>query len=256
MPAANRLTRFSDRVENYIKYRPRYPDAVLEVLREHTDLTSDAIIADIGSGTGIFSEQLLGAGQQAVIGVEPNDAMRAAAEDLLAQYTGFQSINGTSEVTHIASHSVDLIVAAQAFHWFDPIPTRQEFRRILKPNGWVALLWNARFRHETPFMAGYTALLETYCPDYKDVEHGRAEANNLVTLYGTAPRCITMPNAQYFDFEQLKGRFLSSSYSPKPNSTHYSAAMRALTELFAAHAQTGQIAFEYTTKVYLGQVSK
>lgn len=251
MPASNRLTRFSDRVENYINYRPRYPEAVIPYLRETCQLQPQAVIADIGSGTGIFSEQLLKAGQTTVIGVEPNAPMRDAAESLLADYAGFKSVEGTSEATTLHSQSVDMIVAAQAFHWFDPIPTRKEFLRILKPNGWIVLVWNARFRHETPFMAGYTQLLETYCPDYKDVEHSRSETS-IDALYGAPPHCHTLPNAQYFTRDQLQGRFLSSSYSPSPEDHQYAAALAALSDLFATHAQDNYVAFEYTTKVYVG----
>ena len=157
--------RFSSRVENYVRFRPGYPPAVLDVLRAECALTRDSVVADVGSGTGIFSEFLLGAGCT-VLGVEPNDEMRRAAEGTLARQTRFRSVPGTAEATTLPERSVDLVTAAQAFHWFDRARTRAEFRRILKPRGWTALVWNDRQLDSTPFLRGYEALLQRFGTDY------------------------------------------------------------------------------------------
>lgn len=157
--------RFSDRVENYVRYRPSYPAAVLDVLREEIGLTPDWSIADVGSGTGISAALLLDNGNE-VFAVEPNGPMRAAAEKLLAPYPKFHAVDGTAEATTLDARSVDAVVAAQAFHWFDPAAFGGECRRILKPNGWAVLLWNARRLDATPFLRGYEELLQKYGTDY------------------------------------------------------------------------------------------
>src|SRR5437870_2796600 len=145
--------RFSRRVENYVKYRPGYPGAVLDWLRQHCGLTADWVIADIGSGTGFLAELFLKNGNR-VFGTEPNSEMRAAGETLLKKYSRFVSVDGSAEATGLDSSSVDLITAGQAFHWFDRPRARQEFERILKPGGWAALVWNERLIN-TPFLVAY-----------------------------------------------------------------------------------------------------
>ncbi len=170
--------RFSDRVENYVRYRPSYPDEIVQILRDETALNPDSVIADVGSGTGISAELFLKNGNT-VFGIEPNLQMRQAAEQLLKPYSDFRSVDGTSEATTLASASVDYAVAAQAFHWFDPSRTRQEFVRILRPSGWVVLIWNARRLESTPFLRAYEQLLQEYGTDYLQV---RAENIDLEEL--------------------------------------------------------------------------
>jgi ubiquinone/menaquinone biosynthesis C-methylase UbiE len=147
--------RFSSRVDNYIRYRPGYPDAILDTLRDAYGLTPASIVADVGSGTGILTEMFLRHGN-VVYGIEPNREMREAAERLLAGYDRFHSVAATAEDTTLGDDSVDLVTAGQAFHWFDPSKARAEFARVLKPGGWVALIWNERVV-TTPFLADYAA---------------------------------------------------------------------------------------------------
>ena len=150
--------RFSDRVDNYVRYRPSYPTAVLETLRSECDLSVATVVADIGSGTGILTRLFLENGNR-VYGVEPNAEMRGAAEKLLRDFPGFESVAGTAEETGLAANSIDLVVAAQAFHWFDPDRAGMEFQRILRPGGWVALVWNERLVGASPFLREYEELL-------------------------------------------------------------------------------------------------
>ena len=119
-------SRFNNRVENYIAYRPKYPAAVAEFLRNELGLSAASVVADVGSGTGILSELLLRAGCT-VFGVEPNEAMREAAEELLQAYPNFKSVHGTAEATTLDDSSVDFVTAGQAFHWFDIEGARREF---------------------------------------------------------------------------------------------------------------------------------
>src|SRR3954468_20199343 len=146
--------RFSNRVADYVRYRPSYPPAVLDMLRREAGLEPKAVIADVGSGTGISAGLFLREGCT-VFAVEPNNEMRHAAETLLKDHTSFHSVSGTAEATTLTEHSVDFVVAAQAFHWFNPKPTRAEFTRILKPGGWVVLMWNERRLDTNPFLRDY-----------------------------------------------------------------------------------------------------
>ena len=144
-------TRFSDRVADYVRTRPGYPTAVLDILGTETGLNPATVVADVGAGTGLSAELFLRNGNT-VFGVEPNREMREAAESLLAGYANFHSVAGSAESTTLPDASVDLIVAGQAFHWFDVPRARAEFRRILRPDGVVVLMWNTRRLDTTPFL--------------------------------------------------------------------------------------------------------
>src|ERR1700758_3146981 len=172
MPASNATSRFSDRVENYVRYRPGYPPEALQALRSQCRLSSDHAIADIASGTGIWARMLLQNGNR-VFGVEPNAEMRQAGERLLAGFPNFTSVAGTAEATTLPNESVDVVTAAQAAHWFDRERARREFVRILKPGGWLVLLWNERLTDATAFLRAYEQLLLTFGTDYADVRHER-----------------------------------------------------------------------------------
>ncbi len=164
LTALHATTRFSDRVANYVKYRPSYPKEIVLFLENKIHLTIGQRIADIGSGTGIFSELFLKSGYR-VTGIEPNENMRKASEIKLGRYPGFTSRNNTAEQTGLRSHSVDLITVAQSFHRVEPVQTKKEFLRILKPEGHIVLGWNLRLKH-TAFLRGYKALKEKFRIDY------------------------------------------------------------------------------------------
>lgn len=246
--------RFTSRVETYAKYRPTYPAAVVDLLRSECGLTADAIVADVGSGTGILSELILKNGNE-VIGVEPNQAMRLAAEHLLSSHTTFRSVAGSAEASRLPSASVDLITAGQAFHWFDAVAARREFARILKPMGYVALIWNDRQLDSTEFLRAYEALLRQYGTDYAKVQE--FNPRNVVTEF-FAPAGSTLkqfPNRQEFDYEGFKGRVLSASYTPEPGNPNFEPMLSALRKLFDIHQVDGKVAFEYDTKVFYGQLA-
>ena len=246
--------RFSNRVENYIRFRPSYPQAVIEVLRRNCQLTETDAIADIGSGTGILAEMFLRNGNL-VYGVEPNRQMREAGERLLKGYGRFQSINATAEETRLPSMSVDFVTAGQAFHWFDQAQARREFKRILKPEGWVVLVWNERREDSTPFAQEYERLLRSYGTDYEEVGHKRIDKEALRPFFGDDFHSATFENSQSFDFEGLKGRLLSSSYAPVAGHPQHAPMLFELERIFDEHQVNGQVAFEYDTNIYYGHLS-
>lgn len=248
--------RFTSRVENYIKYRPSYPADLLQLLRTESGMGLGAVVADIGSGTGILTKQLLDAGNR-VYGVEPNKEMRQAAEALLAGYPNFRSIDATAENTTLPTHSIDLITAGQAFHWFDPVRARAEFARILKPGGLAALIWNQRKEDASPFLAEYDQMLRTHCPEYEEIRHQRIEHEQIGTLFGSGGYTeAEFDNSQLFDYEGLKGRLLSSSYTPEPDHPNHDPLLKRLRELFDEHEQAGYVAIDYRTQVYYGQITE
>ncbi|HXF24213.1 MAG TPA: class I SAM-dependent methyltransferase [Gemmatimonadaceae bacterium] len=249
--------RFSDRVENYVLYRPAYPAGVIDVLARETGLTPQSEIADIGSGTGISSELFLRNGNT-VFGVEPNTEMREPAERLLAAYPRFHSVPARAEATTLRNASVDYVTAGQAFHWFDPQLARTEFARILRPDGWAVLLWNARRLDSTPFLRDYDAMLERYGTDYRQVRHQHLDAARLRALFGgerdSAFQHRTLYNEQRFDFEGLRGRLLSSSYTPTASHPGYLPMLRELRRIFDEYAEDGSVTIQYDTDIYFGHI--
>ena len=213
--------RFSSRVENYVKYRPGYPKTILALLRRDCGLSPASVIADIGSGTGLSAKLFLPNGNR-VYGVEPNPEMREAGERLLAKYARFTSVAATAEATTLPDACADFVVAGQAFHWFDIPATRAEFTRILKPDGWIVLMWNERHVSDTIFLRNYERILKTYCPEYAIVDHRRVDARTLHKFFGRQGfKFAHFDNAQKFDFEGLRGRLLSSSYVPEPGQPNH-----------------------------------
>jgi len=249
----NPTTRFTDRVENYIKYRPSYPADVIEYLKSEGILKDDTVIADIGSGTGLSAEMFLKNGNS-VYGVEPNDAMREAAEKLLSVYSNFRSINATAEETALPVNSIDLIICAQAFHWFDIQKVKIEFKRILKPTGRVCLIWNERVLDGNPFLVAYEKLLLKYGTDYKNVRHENIDENKLNEFFESGYTMKTFPNKQVFDLAGVTGRLLSSSYTPQYDSPLYEPMLAELNEIFEKNQVNGFIEFLYDTNIYTGKL--
>lgn len=254
MPADDAATRFSTRVADYVKYRPTYPPETVDFVLSTTQLASTCSIADIGSGTGISAELFLRRGCT-VIGIEPNADMRAAAETQLAGYPLFRSVAGSAEATTLPAESVDLVVAAQAFHWFDVPRTRAEFARITRAPHWCALLWNTLRREGTPFVAAYDRLRVEFGIDYTAVRHENIDPQQLREFFtpGTY-RLQKFDNVQLLDVDGLIGRLASSSYLPGIGHERYPAMVEAARKIFSEHQQAGRVALEYDAEVHLGRV--
>lgn len=250
----NSKERFTDRVETYVKYRPSYPKEAIDYLYDIVGLRPDCDVADIGAGTGIFSRLLLERGSR-VTAVEPNQAMREAAEKMLGKEPGFRAVPGSAEASGLPDRSVDFIVCAQAFHWFDRSAAQAEFRRILKPGGKVVLIWNSRLTHGTPFLEEYERLLHTFGTDYGKVNHKNISRETLAAFFKEGGlREARFTNRQLFDFEGLRGRLLSSSYAPLPGHPNYEPMMTELRNLFDRNQQDGNVFFDYETEVFWGEI--
>ena len=253
MPTSNATSRFSDRVENYVRYRPGYPVEALRVLQGECALAAEHVVVDIASGTGIWTRMLLENGNP-VLGLEPNPEMRQAGERLLAGFPRFTSVAGTAEATTLPDEVADFVTAAQAAHWFNRERARREFARILKPGGWLVLLWNERITDSTPFLRDYEQLLLAFGTDYEEVRHERTTAV-VNEFYDPAPfqeRVFAM--RQEFDYAGLEGRLLSSSYAPGPGHPKHAPMLRELRRIFDSHARQERVAFDYNTRVYFGRL--
>jgi SAM-dependent methyltransferase len=254
MLEADPKQRFTNRVDLYVRCRPGYPPAILGLLREECGLTPESVVADIGSGTGLLTHLVLAEGCL-VYGVEPNAAMRDAGEKFLEKYPRFRTVAGSAERTTLPNSCADLITSGQAFHWFDVSRARAEFERVLKPHGQVALVWNERDRDRTPFLRDYENLLITYGTDYRQVAATYPGSRQMERFFGAATfREKSFPNVQTFDFDGLRGRLLSSSYSPAEGHPNREPMLEALARLFEAHEQAGHVRFDYDTRVYYGRL--
>jgi len=248
------VERFSNRVENYIKYRPGYPLEVLQLFKDEMNLKPSSVLADIGSGTGVSSRLFLENGNT-VYGVEPNAAMRNAATRLLKNFPNYKPVDGTAEYTTLPDSSVNIVFAAQAFHWFEPEKARIEFKRITREAGYIALIWNERQLDTTPFLREYEHFLLANAGDYEKVRHENVTAEKLEDFFQTDFKKRTFANEQIFDFEGLRGRMLSSSYMPSESDERFADVESQLRKLFEKHAdENGKIAILYDTNVFYTQI--
>lgn len=249
MAARNPTERFSSRVAHYVRYRPSYPPAAIELLRQRCGLRPGAVVADLGSGTGILTQLLLAAGA-AVIGIEPNDGMRGAAEAALSAEPRFRSVRGTAEATTLSAASADLIVAGQAFHWFQVEAARREALRVIRAGGYGALLWNEHPPGASGFLGEYEALVRRHAPEYDQVVGSRADEAAMLEFFGGAMQRAAFPNQQVFDFQGLLGRLMSSSYAPEPGHPQHEPLVAGLRAVFERHQRDGTVVFPYVTLVY------
>ncbi len=237
--------RFSDRAAAYVRGRPGYPASLLEVLRERCDLKPSSVVADVGAGTGILSRLLRESGCD-VRAVEPNAAMREAA--------GLPMIAGTAEATTLPDASIDLVTAAQAFHWFDRARARVEFARILKPGGWVAVIWNDR-RLSTPFGAEYERFIRAFGTDYAGVAaRDVMNRTDLEAFLGKDYFEASLDNPQVLDREGFRYRVLSASYMPAPGHPKHADMLEAMEALFLHYQEEGWVVMDQDTRLYAGRL--
>jgi SAM-dependent methyltransferase len=249
----NNSERFTNRVNYYAKYRPSYPEGYLDYLVKEVGFNRESVVADIGAGTGILSK-LLAPRVKAVFAVEPNSGMRLAAAEYCKNTPNAAVINGSAEATTLPASSVDFITAAQSFHWFNLEQARQEFRRILKPGGKVALVWNVRDT-TSPFGKEYENLLKYFCTDYHSSGGGSTENLAYRLLFKNAEYDNhVFPNDRRVDLETLLGYALSTSYAPIRGDANYPAFIKSLKEIYERFAESGGLLLSMTTQSYVGEI--
>jgi SAM-dependent methyltransferase len=247
--------RFSERAAVYSRGRPTYPNAIVARLRAAGALPEGAVVVDLGVGTGLSSEPFLRAGFS-VIGVEPNGPMRAVGDERLAHYKHYRSVGGSAEETTLPPGCAHLVIAGQAFHWFDPARAGAEARRILVPGGWAALVWNDRPATGTAFLEGYEALLRTYGIDYGKVSHRHVDEDAINRFFAPAqPAVAHFDNPRTLTREELAALVGSASYMPPPGHPRHAALAAALKKLFDAHAADGRVAMHYRTRMHYGPLA-
>lgn len=246
--------KFTGKAEVYSKYRPDYAEEFIDYLIEYNSLKDKSIIADIGSGTGIFSRQLLEKGLK-VKAVEPNSDMRKEAEESLGTFPGFTSVNGSAEYTVLEEKSIDLVTAAQAFHWFDKEKFKAECRRILKPGSKVALVWNSRVTDD-PMVIECGEAMKKLCPLFKGFSGGIDEDAGVFDSFfkdGKYEFCDFRHDLKY-DLGGFIGRNLSASYAPKEADMNRSEFIEAMAKIYNKYSRDGFILMPNTTRSYIGKV--
>ncbi|MBA3665519.1 MAG: class I SAM-dependent methyltransferase [Bacteroidetes bacterium] len=248
--------RFSNRVDNYVKFRPHYPVAVYDHLLSEGVIPKGAVIADAGCGTGISSKLFLKQGHK-VFGIDPNKNMLDAAAEFLND-DNFIPVYSRAENTSLENKSVDLVICAQAFHWFDKQKAKQEFQRILTPNGYVALMWNDRRTTSTDFLKVYEDFLQMFGTDYKEVNHKNVQDKKIFESFfgNTSYNEKVIYNYQDLDFVGLKGRVLSSSYMPTEEHPDFNYMLYCLKKIFQRYQENDKIRIEYDTILYYGRFDK
>ena len=249
----SQIDRCDRRVRDYALYRPSYPVEVIDRIRDVWSELKSGTVADVGCGTGISSELFLKAGFQ-VIGIEPNAEMRSATLQQLGSIEHFESRDGRADATGLSSNSIDLVVVAQAFHWFEVKPTQAEFIRILRPPGRTALIWNT-LRSETPFLRDYEMLLQQFGIDYRSVCHKNLNDDVFNEFFRFGWKYFQLPNVQVLDWRGAQGRLQSSSFTPNDDHPQFAPMMDRLQEIFQKHQEHGMLRYEYDTEIYCGELS-
>ncbi len=247
--------RFDGKSNIYAKYRPSYPIESLDFIFNELGVDSTSVIADIGSGTGIFTKLLLERGNT-VYAVEPNGDMRAKAENDLCKYAKFHSVNGSAEKTTLTDNSVDCITVAQAFHWFNVEEFKKECKRILKPQGKVILVWNSR-DEEHIINKENERINKEFCQKFNGFSGGISgpmKNQSILAFFNGEYKTKNFENFIQFDKDGFIGRNLSSSYAPKENDKNYKEYIKALEDMFDKFSENGIMNCPHYTKYYYGEI--
>lgn len=246
--------RFNQRSKNYEMHRPRYPNELLDLLVREVNLDTESSVADVGSGTGLLSELLLKSGCK-LFCIEPNEEMRKISMEKFGMERKCKILNGTAENTSLPDGSMDVVTVGQAFHWFEPTETKREFRRILRRNGKVVLVWNTRTESSSGINSEYERLVKQYSKDYRASGTGHAGLKGISDFYGGKLRHFKIKNYQKLDLSGLVGRYLSASYAIAPNDSRYEKIRQDFESVFAKYENNGEVVIEYETEVFVGAIN-
>lgn len=247
------VSRFSHRASLYDQFRPHYPPELVAFLQERIAPSSGKAIADIAAGTGIFTEQIAQWGNTVFV-VEPNRSMRRLARRRLTGFENCVFVDGTAESTGLPDQSVDMVVSAQAFHWFDLTKTKAEFKRIGRESLLVAVVWNLR-NTDSPFEEAYESLIRTYGIDYLRVSQRRMDTEEVLSFFAPdSAEYRIFGHADFLTFTQFCGRILSYSFMPEETSPVYEEMLAALTALFERHQQEDRVRLSYRTRLFIGGI--
>lgn len=237
----------------YSKARPSYPDKLFSYLTGNGYVGKATVIADIGSGTGKFTQQI-GRYSEKVFAVEPNDDMRLIAEKNFADCSNIVSVNGSAENTTLSDSSVDFITVAQAFHWFDRKTFKAECRRILRKNGKVLLVWNDRDTDSNLIWENYE-INRKFCPNFKGSSNGiDFGKDSFADFFDGDFEVVNFRNDLIYDKDAFISRCLSSSYAPKQGDETYNMYVNELRELFEKYSKNSVVPYPYITRCYIGNV--
>jgi SAM-dependent methyltransferase len=254
-PAPDPTERFGNRAKAYARARPGYPPQAIDALAQALRLPAGAQIVDLGCGTGLSCEAFLRAGF-GVVGVEPNEAMRLHAQRLASVWPRFAVVAGRAEATGLDEGQADLVVAAQAFHWFDVAATRAEALRILRRPALAALVWNDRRAEGSAFAEGYEALVRRFSPDYLEIRHRHERTDRVAGFFGHVDwATIRVEHADLLDYATLAQRMSSASYLPTPGQPDHAPMMAELQALFDGTAREGAVCMEFETRVLFGEIA-
>ncbi len=243
--------RFDGKGEIYAKARPKYAAGFFAYLKDELGIPAGSTFADIGSGTGIFSEQLLSCGYK-VFAVEPNADMRKKAEEKLSENDNFVSVNGSDGNMNLPGQSVDFITAAQAFHWFDCNAFMRECRRVLKPDGKIMLVYNCR-DEKAACTKSLAALRYKYNPEFHGFSNGMSN-EKCISFFAGKCDIFRADNTQIYDRQGYVNRVLSSSYSLKENDERYAEYLKEINKIFDTFSTQGRIAVPTETVAYIGAI--
>lgn len=244
---------FTGKMDDYSRYRPGYPQGIIQLLEKHASLTKDSVVADIGSGTGILSALFLHYGNM-VFSVEPNRDMTARARRDLSGFPGFHPVDGTAENTGIEDGLIDIIVAGQSFHWFNREKAATEFRRILKPGGNIALIWNDRIPESTGMNADYERICKAFSPRYHGSGSSSVGEPAISEFFNGNYSIFILENAQSLDLEGIKGRYFSASYAIGKGDPDYDRLNHAFEDAFEKNRVGNTVQLRYETRIYLGKL--
>lgn len=243
--------RFDGKGEIYAKARPKYAAELFDYMKNNLKIPEKSVFADVGSGTGIFSEQLLGCGYK-VFAVEPNGDMRIKAEERLGGYNGFVSVNGTDGNMNLPDKSVDYVTTAQAFHWLDAKAFKNECRRVLKPGGKVLIIYNFRKKDADCSMA-LAQLRHKYNPEFHGFSNGMSD-EKCTGFFDGECEIFRADNTLTYDRQGYVNRVLSSSYSLKESDGRYAEYLKEINNIFDVYSSDGIITIPNETVAYAGEV--